>query len=92
MCFEWPAETTAANMLSCNFTTPQSFDPPMVLQKLYGPFFDKTLSGKGSLLVLGQHNSGTSMLARLLMLMGAFQGNVHGVICSAVSGQTRVSL
>lgn len=66
-------------MLSCNFTTPQNFDPPAVLQKLYGPYFDKMLSGRGSLLVLGQHNSGTSMLARLLMLMGAFQGNAHGL-------------
>lgn len=65
-------------MLSCNFTRPQHFDPPMVLRKLYGPYFDSTLSGRGSLLILGQHNSGTSMLARLLMLMGAFQGNVHG--------------
>lgn len=31
------------------------------------------------MLVLGQHNSGTSMLARLMMLMGAFQGNVKGM-------------
>eukprot|EP00892_Ulva_mutabilis_P006490 jgi/Ulvmu1/4212/UM019_0191.1 len=76
------SETPAARLLSCNFTTPQSFDPPMVLQKLYGPYFDKALSGKGSLLILGQHNSGTSMLARLLMLMGAFQGNVHGLSTS----------
>lgn len=58
------------------------FDNIPVLRKLYGPVFDTVRirqgQGRGSMLVLGHHNSGTSMLARLLMLMGAFQGNLDG--------------
>ena len=45
---------------------------------LYGAPFLGEHSGSGGILVLGNHNSGTSMLTRLIMLMGAFQGNLEG--------------
>jgi hypothetical protein len=72
------AEASSVELQSCNFTTPKEFDPYLVNRKLYGPWFDANSNGRGQMLILGQHNSGTSMLARLLMLMGAFQGNVKG--------------
>lgn len=74
------AEASAIELQRCNFTTPREFDPYLVLRKLYGPWFEANGRGRGQMLILGQHNSGTSMLARLLMLMGAFQGNVKGVV------------
>lgn len=51
-----------------------------MLRTLYGTTFQQTHNGEGSIAVLGHHNSGTSMLTRLLMLMGAFHGNLDGAI------------
>jgi hypothetical protein len=72
------AEATADQLWRCNFAYNRSFDSPNVLRVLYGNPFLSEHDGAGSMLVLGNHNSGTSMLTRLLMLMGAFQGNLEG--------------
>lgn len=70
------AEATSQQLWQCTFVYPRGFDPPNILRSLYGaPFMGET-EGSGSMLVLGNHNSGTSMLTRLIMLMGAFQGNL----------------
>ena len=57
---------------------PSGMDAPQILVELYGNGFLSEHSGEGSMVVLGNHNSGTSMLARLLMLMGAYQGQLSG--------------
>ena len=81
------AEASSRELLNCNFTTPRAYDPYLVVHKLYGPWFEPANPGAGSLLVLGQHNSGTSMLARLIMLMGAFQGNVKGMLRLSITAR-----
>lgn len=75
----------AANvdMLACLYDPPMTFDTPYLYKQLYGDAFDPTdTSGSGEILVLGQHNSGTSMVAKLVMLLGAFQGNYETVSIS----------
>lgn len=49
-------------------------DKPEVLQQLYGQQFSANVTGTGSVLVIGQHHSGTSMLTRMLMLLGLYAG------------------
>ena len=46
-----------------------------MLAYLYGDQFHIKNTGAGRILVLGQHNSGTSITTRLIMLLGAFQGS-----------------
>jgi hypothetical protein len=47
---------------------------------MYGRHFDKDdTSGSGGIVVLGAHNSGTSMVTRLIMLLGAFAGNYETI-------------
>ena len=71
------AEATAEELRDCSFTTPNVFDTPEVLRQLYGGPFLTARHGKGAIVVLGNHNSGTSMLTRLIMLMGAFLGSLN---------------
>ena len=72
------AEANATELHDCTFKTPTMWDPPETLRQLYGMTFLPERAGKGSIVVLGHHNSGTSMLTRLIMLMGAFHGNLSG--------------
>lgn len=68
------------DFLNCQYDTPQRFDPPELLHKLYGRHFDAHSSaGRGNIAVLGAHNSGTSMVTRLIMLLGAFAGNFETI-------------
>ena len=82
------------SLLTCSFKTPKRFDTADVLQQLYGPYFSTATAApteSGSMFVLGNHNSGTSVLTRLVMLMGAFQGNLNGAH-PASSARTQVGL
>lgn len=64
------------NLLKCEYDPPTQWDDPKLVHKLYGRHFDtQDTSGSGSVVVLGAHNSGTSITTRLIMLLGAFSGN-----------------
>ena len=68
------------DLLNCEYDPPTRFDTRDLLTKLYGKHFsphDK--SGHGNIVVLGAHNSGTSMVTRLIMLLGAFAGNFETI-------------
>lgn len=68
------------DLLGCEYNPPTKFDPPQLLKLLYGDKFDvQDTSGSGSVVVLGAHNSGTSMVTRLIMLLGAFGGNYETI-------------
>lgn len=68
------------DLLGCEYNPPTEFDPPKLLKLLYGDQFDvRDTSGSGSVVVLGAHNSGTSMVTRLIMLLGAFGGNYETI-------------
>lgn len=68
------------DLLGCEYDPPKAFDPQHLLKLLYGDKFDvKDTSGSGSIVVLGAHNSGTSMVTRLIMLLGAFGGNYETI-------------
>ena len=68
------------DLLACEYDPPTQFDQPQLLQRLYGRHFDPaSTSGAGNIVVLGAHNSGTSMVTRLIMLMGAFGGNFETI-------------
>jgi hypothetical protein len=59
----------------CPPRPPRPPDPPAVLRELYGDGFDLGApNGTGTVVVVGMHNSGTSLVTRLLMLMGVFAG------------------
>ena len=49
------------------------------LRALHGSQFDPDSKGYGSVLVLGNHNTGTSMLMRGLMMLGLYAGPKQGV-------------
>lgn len=72
------------DLLKCEYDPPTHWDDPELIRKLYGRQFDtEDTSGRGSIVVLGAHNSGTSITTRLIMLLGAFSGNyetlsIHG--------------
>ena len=53
-----------------------------MLSEIYGDRFDPKVVGKGRIFVLGQHNSGTSITTRLLMLLGAYQGSSKYIVIS----------
>lgn len=64
------------DLLKCEYDPPTEFDKAHLLERMYGRHFDASdTSGRGNIVVLGAHNSGTSMVTRLIMLMGAFAGN-----------------
>lgn len=68
------------DLLNCEYDPPTQFDTPDLLAKLYGEHFDPNdSSGHGNIVVLGAHNSGTSMVTRLIMLLGAFAGNFETI-------------
>lgn len=58
-------------------------DDPQVQRALYGEQFNPSITGTGSVLVLGNHNSGTSMLTRMLMLLGLYQGRLKALFLSS---------
>lgn len=76
-------DLTAQQLWRCEYRPPSRFDSARVIAHLYGDKFNVHTSGKGAIFVFGNHNTGTSMLARLLMLMGAFQGNLARLSTSA---------
>jgi hypothetical protein len=68
------------DLLNCEYDPPTQFDQPELLKKLYGrQFHPNDQSGHGNVVVLGAHNSGTSMVTRLIMLLGAFAGNFETI-------------
>lgn len=67
------------DILGCEYDPPTEFDRPELLAKLYGRHFAPAEQGSGKIVVLGHHNSGTSMVTRLVMLMGAFAGNYETI-------------
>jgi hypothetical protein len=72
--------TGQVDLLNCEYDPPNHFDTPDLLRKLYGRGFNlDDKSGSGGIVVLGAHNSGTSMVARLIMLLGAFAGNYETI-------------
>ena len=79
-CTSFTLSAGQIDLLKCEYDPPTEFDKPHLLERLYGRHFDVTdLSGKGGIVVLGAHNSGTSMVTRLIMLLGAFAGNFETV-------------
>jgi hypothetical protein len=68
-------------VFNCAVETSATFDNATTLRYLYGDHFStdrNRTEGRGSVLIFANHNSGTSILARLFMLFGAFQGNLAG--------------
>lgn len=72
------AESLHELLAQCEPEPPQPLDPPETLRDLYGSGFDAAQQGTGQVLILGNHNTGTSMLVRLVMLMGLFHGDKAG--------------
>ena len=70
------------DLLHCTYNPPNKFDHPKLLALLYGDAFNPHKAGQGEIVVLGQHNSGTSIVTRLIMLLGAFQGNFETISIS----------
>lgn len=66
------------DLTGCQAKAHEPLDSPELLSSLYGSSFDANVRGQGSVLLLGNHGTSTSMLTRLLMLMGLFQGNRRG--------------
>ena len=78
--FTFSSSAGQLDLLKCEYDPPTEFDKPHLLERLYGRHFDVTdTSGTGGIVVLGAHNSGTSMVTRLVMLMGAFAGNFETI-------------
>ena len=73
-----PLKFGQPELAGCEVQAPKPLDDAATLSKLYGSAFDANARGHGSILVLGNHGTSTSMLTRLLMLMGLFQGNNRG--------------
>jgi hypothetical protein len=80
----WSSADPAFRDLQCSLKPPVGFDPPSVLHRLYNSQFSTSdMTGSGGIIVLGQHNSGTSMVTRLVMLLGAFAGNYRSIQISS---------